>query len=439
MNKTYAAACMLAAALMSRTAPAAAADSAALRLDPVTVTARGYAAPQSQTPGGVGVVMQEDLARAPQASVADSLDRLPGIKRSGDSPWGQDISIRGLSGPSVVLLLNGKRLHTATDLNARLGFINPADIERVEVLKGPISALYGSGAVGGVVNIITRKADFTEKFEPHGRVSLSGATNPEGGNLYGGLSLSGPQVYGFISGAYRDYNDVYGGHNDRLDNSSFLDRQGRAVLGLRPWRPLNLRLEAMQSTGRNIGLPGGPASMPATAQVTYTSPEFTFFGLDADLKLDGTYLKSIETDLYYTRNKRRVRVTESVRPAAGAWPIEAKPAADHETYGGKLQTLSKMGGHTLTAGADFWLWQVETRRYRHIQLPAPNNQHRELYDSPTPDARQLSVGLFVEDNWSLNHAFTLNLGARLDRLNTQADPMIIIPPNPNAIIYQNSR
>ncbi|MDR1490914.1 MAG: TonB-dependent receptor plug domain-containing protein, partial [Desulfovibrio sp.] len=152
----------------------------AYMLDPITVTARGYAASQSETPGSVGVVDERDISLAPKGSIVDSLQRVPGITRTGDSPWGQDISIRGLSGPSVIILLNGKRINTATDMNARLGFINPADVERIEVLKGPVSALYGSGSTGGVVNIITRKAKFTDEIEAHGKLSGSGSTNPGG-------------------------------------------------------------------------------------------------------------------------------------------------------------------------------------------------------------------------------------------------------------------
>lgn len=439
MRKTCALLLLLGVILRPQPLAAAEAEGGGLRLDPINITARGYASPQSQTPGGVGVILEEDLTQAPQSSLADALERLPGVNRSGDSPWGQDISIRGLSGPSVILLIDGKRLHTATDINARLGFLNPADIERVEVLKGPVSALYGSGSIGGVVNIITRKPDFTDAAEAHGKIAASGATNPSGGGIYGAFSLSGPAAAAFVSGAFRDYGDLYGGDKDRMENSSFMDRQGRASLGLRPWRPLTLRLEAMRSTGSDIGLPGGPASMPPRATVTYTHPEFTLFGLDADLELDGPYLKNLEGDLYYTKNKRRVLVSEAVRPAGGAWPIEARPAADHETWGGKLQSRSEFGGHTLSAGLDFWLWRVESERYRRIQLPAPNNQYRELYDSPIPDARQLSLGLFAEDNWKLNQSFTLNLGARLDRLNTRAESMVVITPNPNALIYQNSR
>jgi outer membrane receptor for ferrienterochelin and colicin len=76
-------------------------------------------------------------------------------------------------------------------MNARLGFINPADVERIEVIKGPVSALYSSGSTGGVVNIITRKAKFTDGLEAHGRLAGSGSSNPGAGSAYGNFSVSG--------------------------------------------------------------------------------------------------------------------------------------------------------------------------------------------------------------------------------------------------------
>ena len=396
----------------------------------VVVTARGYAASQSETPGSVGVVTDRDITLAHKGSLVDSLQSLPGITRTGDSPWGQDISIRGLSGPSVVILLDGKRINTATDMNARLGFINPADVERIEVLKGPVSALYGSGSTGGVVNIITRKSNFTKEVEPHGRFAASGGINPSGVDVYGNVSLSGPNAWAFISGAHRHYGDTYGGHSSRVNNSDFMDCQGRAMLGIKPWEPLTLTFEAMQSVGYDIGIPGGVSSMPALARVTYPRTKFTFLSLDAALDVSSAYLKTLEGNVYYTANERRVLVDKIPPAVTGAYPIELKPSADHETWGGKLQGMIEAGNHTIVTGADFWTWSVSSNRKRSMWRPAGVGGPIIFNDSPVPDAMQISTGLFIEDNWKLHEDWTLNLGARFDYLRTRADSMYLVSPAP---------
>jgi hemoglobin/transferrin/lactoferrin receptor protein len=426
-----ASACLAAALLFSPPALAAP-EGGVVTLGPITVTARGYAASRSDTPGGVAVATEQEIILAPKGSIVDALDRLPGIRRTGDSPWGQDISIRGLSGPSVVILLNGKRINTATDMNARLGFINPADVERIEVLKGPISALYGSGSTGGVVHISPRQAAFSVEITPPGKLVATGSTNPGGGGGYASFSLSGPHAWAFVSGAFRDYGETFGGRDSRVANSDFMDSQGRAMLGLKPWDPLTVTLEGMQSVGNDIGLPGGVSSMPALAKVTYPASEFTFFSLDADLEVNGDYLKNLEADFYYTRNKRRVLV-DHIPPASSAqypnaYPVELRPSADHETWGGKLQATFELGTHTLVGGADFWTWSIESNRRRSMFRAPGLGGPITFSDSPTPDATQVSAGLFAEDNWRINDSLTLNLGARLDWLNTRADPLYLVNP-----------
>lgn len=407
-------------------------QSGVIRLAPVTVTARGYAASQSDTPGSVGVAEEKDITLAPKGSIVDALQRIPGITRTGDSPWGQDISIRGLSGTSVVILVNGKRINTATDMNARLGFINPEDVERIEVLKGPVSALYGSGSTGGVVNIITRKASFTPSVETHGRLALSGSTNPGGGGVYGNVSMSGPNAWGFVSGSYRDYGDTFGGDSSRVPNSDFMDTQGRAMFGIRPWEPFTFTVEAMRSYGNDIGIPGGVSSMPDQARVRYRRTEFTFISADATVDVNGDYLKTLEANVYYTENKRRVSVDRIPPASSYPYPVELSPSADHETYGGKLQATIEAGDHTVVTGADFWTWYIHSVRTRELMRP---NGILKLHDSPVPKANQLSVGMFAEDNWKLNDAFTLNMGGRLDYLNTQNEPMYNVTPAASTKLY----
>ena len=394
-------------------------------LDPVVVTARGYAASLSETPGSVGVATSRDIAVAPKASLADVLSRIPGISRTGDSPWGQDISIRGLSGPSIVILLNGKRINTATDMNARLGFINPMDVERVEVLKGPVSALYGSGSTGGVVNIITRKADYSEKDQAHGRLAASGSTNPGGGDGYANLSFSSQNAWGLASGAMRDHGNTFGGKNSHVSNSAYSDMQGRAVFGVKPWEKLTVTVEAMQSEGNDIGIPGGVSSMPSLAKVSYPRTGFNFVSMDSTLNVDGDWLKLLEANVYYTTNDRRVRV-ENLNNAQFK---ELRPSADHDTVGGKLQSTFEGGGHTLVAGADVWSWGVDSSRTREM------HNGRKIIDFPVPDSRQTSTGVFAEDNWKLSDAFTVNIGARLDYVNTTSDAFYNVTPAASTRVY----
>lgn len=379
-----------------------------ITFDPLVVSARGRAASITQTPGGVAVVESDDFSEAPQISVADILADVPGISVSGDSLWGRDVSIRGLTGTSIIVLIDGKRINTATDINARLGLINTKDIERVEVLKGPVSSLYGSGSTGGVINIITRKGAFTEKEEVHGRLSQSGATNPAGYDGYGNLHYDSKRLWLFGSGAFRGFNDFDAGGDLRIPNSGFSDWQGRAAAGIKVAEDLTLELQGLRMEAKDVGLPGGPSTLPSLARVTLPKTINQLYSIDAVKEHKGTFFRELQASLYYNSIERRVLVDR-----LGAMPVrEIRPKADHETIGGKAQGLFQAGDHHIVSGLDGWSWNMESARYRFL---ANGNV---LSDTPVPEARQTSVGVFAEDDWKISNAFTLNLGARLDRIET---------------------
>lgn len=374
-------------------------------LDPVVVSARGVESTLSQTPGGVGVVDKEEIALSPKASIADALSRIPGVSKTGESPWGQDLNIRGMRGTSVVFLIDGKRINTATDINAQMGFINPSDIERIEVIKGPISALYGTGSTGGVINIITKKGHFSSTPEMHGELGGTWSSNPEGTDSYGRANYNSERFWLQLSGGTRDHMSYYGGEN-LMENSQFEDIQGRINGAFRWTDELTTEFQAMVLEGNDIGIPGGSKSMPANAPVTYPRIGSSLVSLDTTwTPKDGT-LKELLASLYYSLNDRRVRIDNPMPPV-----LKITPNASHETVGGKIQGRWQLGEHQLVSGFDAWKWHMRSWRSKYLR-----NGHI-LEDQPTPNTTQLSLGLYAEDNWKLNEAWTLNLGARLDRVN----------------------
>ena len=378
-------------------------------MDTVVVTARGRESKLSETPGSIGVVTSEDIAQSPKASIADVLAGIPGVTVTGDSAWGRDVSIRGLSGTSVVILIDGMRINTATDINARLGVINPMDVERVEVLKGPVSSLYGSGSTGGVINIITRKGSFTDEAGVHGRVAQGVTSNPAGYDGYANLRYDSKKFWTFGSVGLRDHDSFYAGGGDEMDNSQYSDVQGRAAAGLKLSERLKVEMQALKLEADDVGIPGGPSTLPATARVTYPRTGHTFASLVLTAEPEMDYLRTLEASVYYDLIERRVRVDQL--PAA--LPVrELKPAADHESMGGKIQGTSEIGDHYMVYGADLWTWDMTSSRRRYLK------NGNVLSDKPVPDAKQTSVGVFVEDDWALRHDLTLNLGARLDQLTT---------------------
>ena len=128
-------------------------------LDPVTITTSINPEKVSQTGRSVLVIKGERFANLPVHSVDELLRYLPGIEVQARGPMGaqSDIVIRGGTFQQVLVIIDGLRLNDPNSGHFGSYFpISPAEIDRIEVLKGASSAVYGSEAVGGVVHIITK-------------------------------------------------------------------------------------------------------------------------------------------------------------------------------------------------------------------------------------------------------------------------------------------
>ena len=151
----------MAAAAHGADAPDSAASSST-----IVVTASGYEQKITQAPASISVIGREDLAEIRFGSLAEVLQNVPGVDVGGEAgkTGGLNISIRGMPSDYTLVLIDGRRQNAPGNVTPNgfgetsTSFLPPfAAIERVEVVRGPMSTLYGSDAMGGVVNIITRK------------------------------------------------------------------------------------------------------------------------------------------------------------------------------------------------------------------------------------------------------------------------------------------
>ncbi|MCJ8499755.1 TonB-dependent receptor [Desulfatitalea alkaliphila] len=407
--------------------PAApAADAPPVALDDIVVSARGVESRISDTPGGIGLVDAEDVHRDQPIGIADALRRIPGVTISPDSPWGAEVNIRGLGRGRVVFLIDGCRVNTATDLNAQFGLIDPAEIERIEVLKGPVSALYGSGAIGGVVNVITRKGRFSDTTEAGGTVTSVYKSNPDGFGTHAGLMLNNPRFWVYGSGNLRDYDSYKDGTGTVIPNSRFKDYGGALKAGFK-WNPLNhTQIQYQHHEGAEIGIPGtGEASLPAVADVTYPRTSRKLIDLTHSFTPARGAWEGSVVNLFHQEIDRNVRVDRL--PAAG--PITSiHPSAHHRTRGFKWFNSIRGGDHRLSIGADIWQWAITSERTRRFANGTVG------IDQPVADAKQLSAGLFLEDHWRLGDTLALNAGGRIDliRAESEAHYVWLQPPQAGA-------
>jgi hemoglobin/transferrin/lactoferrin receptor protein len=132
-----------------------------LRFDEaVVVAANREETVRTSVPRAVSVLTSEEIARDMPRTTPEALGDLPGVLVQKTNHGGGSPYIRGLVGNHVLILVDGVRLNNSTfryGPNQYLATIDPGQIERVEVLRGSGSVLFGSDAVGGVINIVTRR------------------------------------------------------------------------------------------------------------------------------------------------------------------------------------------------------------------------------------------------------------------------------------------
>lgn len=131
----------------------------------MVVTASAVEQNLRDAPASISVITREDLDRKPAQNLKDILQEVPGVQLTNEGDNRRGVSIRGLDSSYTLILVDGKRVNSRNAVfrhnDYDLSWVPVNAIERIEVVRGPMSSLYGSDALGGVVNIITRKVKKT--------------------------------------------------------------------------------------------------------------------------------------------------------------------------------------------------------------------------------------------------------------------------------------
>jgi len=187
------------------TAPDEAGAAAATALEQVVVTANRAPAPIQTVGQSFTIITQGQLRLDQETDLADIIDRTPGVSLSRNGGPGETASlfIRGADSDQTLVLVDGVKVNDPSDPGSGYDFSNlmTGDVARVEILRGPQSTLYGSEAIGGVVNVITAEA--TRPFQ--GDLQLEGGSY---GTAYARAAIGGKEDrFDWRLGAYYDSSD----------------------------------------------------------------------------------------------------------------------------------------------------------------------------------------------------------------------------------------
>lgn len=364
-----------------------------LVLDEIVITAAGFEQSIKDAPASISVITSEELQKGNFTSLTDALKEVQGVVATGIANE-QDIYIRGLPGQYTLILVDGKRQNTRDSrTNGSSGyeqsFIPPiAAIDRIEIVRGPMSSLYGSDAMGGVINIITKPVADSWTGSVTSEVVIQdedGFENSYQNSFY----VSGPlidnvlglQVWG------RKFDQDPASISGGPDGSDDYD--------------LGARLTWRVDDQNELLLEGGTTQITSEQEddLNYRDHDRKHWSLTHK----GSYA---DTDTEFSISQETGERTSFSRSAlAEAWEENLRsPEVQNTVVDGKVtRRLSWYGEHALTIGGQFLRTDLTD------QNPGATEPGEDPVDQ---EFRADEWALYVEDEWRIRDDFALTMGLR---------------------------
>jgi hemoglobin/transferrin/lactoferrin receptor protein len=404
----------------------------------ITVTAERFERLVDLTPQSVTVMDSKEIHARPMSNVQTMLDDAPGISLQRSGALDSQIVVRGLSSNDsrIVLFIDGDRFRGRNFLEYSL--LDPNEIERIEIIRGPAASLYGSDAMNGLVNVITRRAmgDVTQSFSLTPRLYSLGYSSTN--NLAAGrIELQG-LGNGFdmlIAGNYRKAQN-YESPKGEVLNSDFAARGLNARIGYSPNATQRFEL-----IGKIFSDDAGRANSPG-APLVYTREDplrERFLKGGFTQSQVAPWLQDIDASLYVRKLSSILR-SESHTASNGSVEFRNTWVIGPTETGGKLLARSIIGNSVLSYGADFY----------HEDAPSFEDDDRivnragatTLFDPRAKrvrDAKQTVAGALAHYDWDPSSQWTVSLGGRYDFVETKisATPALGEPPALSAAFARN--
>jgi len=388
-----------------------------LTLEELVITPTGSDKQSFDTSLPVNSISLRNLEERIVTAPADILRREAGVDAVTAGPGSVHPVVRGLSGERVLVLVNGLRLSEQRPGGNHVFSLDPAQVERVEVVRGPASVLYGSDAIGGVINFITKGAD--EETSPNARISgesdvqYESATDGWKESLH--LRFGQGRFNGYAGGTYKDAGNIETPEGE-LENSFY---DGYTLWGGGNYIGDGWKTYADYSfMEADIGIPG-----PEAFAEDYFKGEKHHrlaLGFEADDISGSTERFSLDFGWQRHNRHRYRRKTDAIPPVVRG-DMEVDIWLDIDTYTLKPQViLIPNDTHRVTFGLDTFYEDASSDRT--IRDSASAWVNPKFDGVPViPDSTRAGVGAFVQDEIALGNRWVVTPGLRADWIEAKTD------------------
>ena len=352
-------------------------------------------------------------------NISEILIKQAGISLAGTG-YHKAPSIRGLARKRVVVMVDGEKVSSERNVGAPGTFINPYEIEKIEILKGPYSTLYGSDALGGVINIITKPYDkpfYLDKFG--GRVDMSYRSESESKNINIALNGKIKKFQYRVSGGFREAFNYTEGDGDKSFNSFFKEKHVRAKLKYDINEKHEISLKSYYSQGGPIGFPAFSTNVNAI----HDYDNHFIVGINYKMKKISKLLEKIEFN--FTKHDHYlgadIIVHKEFPNPNNDKRVSMRKDLKSDDYIAQIDAYFNIHKKIkLLAGFDGYFRENINVKARKIVT----NYHTgvfvmEVNDVSLKNSSQRSYGVFTQAEYALSKKINLNAGVRWNYITTQ--------------------
>lgn len=379
----------------------------------VVTTAGGYEQNIADAAATISVITAEELEKRSYSDITDALKNVPGVFVQGGGT-NQTISIRGMGSAYTLFLIDGKPMNDGSLLTtnggvqgASINFLPPIEaIERIEVIRGPSSSLYGSDAMGGVINIITKKHQdkMTASIRTeYIKADQSNKVNNDATNtsLYINTPLIDKLLSLQVTAGYQTIEESTLQKNSTESGESDPDFNKKNVTGkliFTPDQHHTITAEYSNTQQDRTHNPG--KSMLPTSNRSYSELEKNNYSLTHEAKFDKLMVNSY---VQYDKDQNNSITGRTIKLNDGT-EVTNPGGILFETLTANSQGTYFFDQNSLTIGANFKKENLED---------GTTNQQKEMAGKVTKMDRY-QWALFAEDTWNASDDLALTFSGRFD-------------------------
>jgi iron complex outermembrane receptor protein len=376
----------------------------------ITVTAEADSIIDVNLPSHRTILPSSVLTEMGTSNIAESVDKVPGVAAVGKGGYSMVPAIRGLAEHRILLLVDGVRITSERRIGASASFVSLGAIDRVEINRGPYSVFHGSGALGGIINIITKSPSPGSPFKANFNLGYNTSRNERAGSASFSGSLG---KWGLMFGANGKKADDYSSPSGKIDWSRYQDYDLMFKIN-RQNETSELYATMFHYQGTDIGKPSPtsrlkprwyPQETNTLLTIGYETRDFWIFdNLNASVY---SLMSSLETQKDNLREESLSLKKRNLAHVEGT------------NFGFKVRGGKGLGEkHTLNFGIDFFGRTGINDQNTEWEYDESGNNISLTEESSLQEARRSNFGVYIDDKFHISDFLNLNVGARFDVVRT---------------------